>query len=400
MSSDESGLLREDFEDLYENAPCGYLSLRPDGHVFQVNQTLTRWIGFAPEELLGKHLHDFLTIPGRIFYETHFAPLLVMQGFFDEVALDFMTKDGKRLPVLINAAQRRTEEAEIVVTRLSVFRATERRRYERELLEAREAATDAQQKLKEFNEQLERRVLQAVDERLKAEHGLYAEQELAGLREQFIAVLGHDLRNPLAAFISGIRFIKKHPLTEKQVRIIDLMEGSIDRMSRLIDDVMDFASARLGVGLQLTLKTTGELQPILVQVIEELRSIYPDRQIDGNFSDSPSLHVDAGRIGQMVSNLVANALVHGDDLAPVRASSSIENGELILSVSNSGPAIPLEIQNRLFEPFVRGNSNSNQRGLGLGLFIASEICKAHGGVLKVNSSEKDTCFECRIPIST
>jgi sigma-B regulation protein RsbU (phosphoserine phosphatase) len=103
----ESRLYEEDLEDLYENAPCGYLSLRMDGRIAKANQTFSRWTGYAPPELNGKRLHDFLNIAGRIFYETHFAPLLRMQGYFNEVALELLKKDGGSFPVLVNAAERR-----------------------------------------------------------------------------------------------------------------------------------------------------------------------------------------------------------------------------------------------------------------------------------------------------
>ena len=103
----------ESLEDLYENAPCGYLSLRPDGRIVKVNLTFAKWIGFSPAELVGKRLHDLLNIAGRIFYETHFAPLLRMQGFFNEVALDLVTREGSRLPVLVNAAENATLRAGI-----------------------------------------------------------------------------------------------------------------------------------------------------------------------------------------------------------------------------------------------------------------------------------------------
>jgi sigma-B regulation protein RsbU (phosphoserine phosphatase) len=82
--------IEEDFEDLYENAPCGYLSLRTDGRIVKANQTFCRWTGYAKSELVGTRFHDFLNIAGRVFYETHFAPLLRMQGFFNEVALELV----------------------------------------------------------------------------------------------------------------------------------------------------------------------------------------------------------------------------------------------------------------------------------------------------------------------
>src|ERR1700754_142130 len=125
--------IEEDLKDLYENAPCGYLSLRADGRIAKANQTFCRWTGYALEDLIGKRLHDFLNIAGRIFYETHFAPLLRMQGFFDEVALNLVKKDGESFPVLVNAAERKDADGKPQFIRLTVFNATDRRRYERDL---------------------------------------------------------------------------------------------------------------------------------------------------------------------------------------------------------------------------------------------------------------------------
>ena len=110
MKNPPSASIIEDLEDLYENAPCGYLSLDPRGRIFKVNKTLCDWIGYAPEQMLGKRLGDLLNIAGRMFYETHIAPLLRMQGFFNEVALDLVTQNGDRLPVIANAAERRAAD--------------------------------------------------------------------------------------------------------------------------------------------------------------------------------------------------------------------------------------------------------------------------------------------------
>ncbi len=155
--------IEEDLQDLYENAPCGYLSLRTDGRIAKANQTFCRWTGYAPDELIGKRLHDFLNIAGRIFYETHFAPLLRMQGFFNEVALDLVKKDGEPFPVLVNAAERTDAEGKPQFIRLTVFNATDRRRYERELLKARD-------ELKALAATLEQRVAEETAERLQQRH--------------------------------------------------------------------------------------------------------------------------------------------------------------------------------------------------------------------------------------
>src|SRR5687768_5191309 len=103
----------EDADELFENAPCGYVSLRPDGRISKVNRTLTAWLGYEGDQLVGRRFQELLNIAGKIYYETHFAPLLRMQGFFNEVALDFVTQDGGPLPVLVNAIERRDEAGEV-----------------------------------------------------------------------------------------------------------------------------------------------------------------------------------------------------------------------------------------------------------------------------------------------
>ena len=133
----------EDLEDLYENAPCGYLSALPDGTIARVNRTLLGWTGYRAEQLLGrKRFPELLTVAGRIYYETHFEPMLKMQGFVRELALDVVCSDGARLPALLNAVTRRDAAGELCFQRITIFNATERREYERALLLARERAEE------------------------------------------------------------------------------------------------------------------------------------------------------------------------------------------------------------------------------------------------------------------
>ena len=381
--------IAEDLEDLYENAPCGYLSLRADGRIFKANRTFCHWTGFAPEELVGKRLHDFLNIAGRIFYETHFAPLLRMQGFFNEVALDIVKKDGERFPVLVNAAERKDAEGKPQFIRLTVFNATDRRRYERDLLGARD-------ELKKLNEALERRVAHVVAEQLRSDAALTSQREEAELREQFIAVLGHDLRNPLAAISAGIRLLQRSKLDEKAGAIIVMMQQSIARMASLIDNVLDFARGRLGGGLTLTLSHQ-PLEPALRQVIDELQSIHPESIIKADIALTRPVRADPVRIAQLFSNLLGNALTYGAAGAPVIVTAKTED-QFELAVCNGGDPIPPAAMERLFAPFSRGEVRPSQQGLGLGLYIASEIARAHGGAIDVTSTPELTCFTFRMPL--
>lgn len=144
----DKALLEESLEELYEHAPSGYLSIFPDGYFAKVNQTFLDWVGYAHDDLLGlKRFQDFLTVGGRIFYETHLVPLLHMQGFVNEIALELVCRDGRHLPVLVNATQKRDASGIPLLCRVTVFNASERREYERELLVARRRAEQAAERM-------------------------------------------------------------------------------------------------------------------------------------------------------------------------------------------------------------------------------------------------------------
>lgn len=368
----------DDYADLYENAPCGYLLIQPDGRITKSNATFSSWIGYSAAELVGKRLHDLLNIAGCIFFETHFAPLLHMQGQVSEVAFEFITQTGARLPALVNAAERRDADRMHLSTRLTIFNATERRRYERDLVEARARAEAAEK-------QLQARLLE--------------EQETAALREQFIAVLGHDLRNPLAAITSGVALLRRAPLDERSLTIASLMQESASRMAGLIDDVLDLAHGRLGGGLALDATKNVAVEAMLNQVVAELRAGAPDRHIETQYALTEPVTLDPRRMAQLFSNLLGNALMHGTPGAPVRVTAASGNGAFELRVANASALIPPAVMERLFQPFFRGADLPSRQGLGLGLYIVSEIARAHGGTITVISDATETTFTFRMPVT-
>jgi serine/threonine-protein kinase RsbW len=137
-------LLEEDPADLYENAPMGYLSTLPDGRIVKVNRTFCAWTGRTPEDLIGTRFQELLSVGGRVFHETHLAPLLRMQGAVREIALDVVRVDGSLLPCLVNAVEVRDDVGAPLLVRATLFDATARRRYERELLAAQRAAEESE----------------------------------------------------------------------------------------------------------------------------------------------------------------------------------------------------------------------------------------------------------------
>jgi signal transduction histidine kinase len=228
---------------------------------------------------------------------------------------------------------------------------------------------------------------------------LLTERQGAELREQFIAVLGHDLRNPLAAVDAGTRLLRKTTHDEKALALLDHMHSSVGRMSELIDNVLDFARGRLGGGVRLNIRTNAPLRPMLEQVVSEVRVTAPARPIETDFETLGPVACDPGRIGQMLSNLLVNAVTHGATLTPIRVRATTAGDIFELRVANAGEPIPFATIENLFQPFFRASAKSEGQGLGLGLYIASEIAKAHGGSLTVESSRDETLFIFRMAAS-
>jgi phosphoserine phosphatase RsbU/P len=223
------------------------------------------------------------------------------------------------------------------------------------------------------------------------------QQSEAELREQFIAVLGHDLRNPLAGIGAGVRLLQRKVQDENSVEILRQMQSSTARMSELIDNLMDFARVRLGDGIRLERTLTTNFATSFEQVIEEVRLASPRLVIAGTTHIEGPVTCDVPRIAQLVSNLVANAAMHGKPSEPVFVHAEAREGRLKITVRNKGEPIPEAAKERLFQPFFRGAVRPSKQGLGLGLYIASEITKAHDGMLSVSSTDDETCFTLNIP---
>ncbi|MFK0335538.1 GAF domain-containing protein [Rhizobium sp. NPDC090275] len=238
--------------------------------------------------------------------------------------------------------------------------------------------------------------LDAGDRLRATEASLDLERELSDLREQFIAVLGHDLRNPLAAIDAGTSRLLKEGWTERSPLVLSLMKASICRMTGLVDNIMDLARARLGGGISLDLKEA-DLGETLQIVADEIRSAHPARAIHLELDFQRPVVVDSLRIAQLFSNLVSNAVTHGLHEHPVKIVGRHGPDGVEVSVRNAGPAIGKDDMEKLFLPFKRGGASRGGQGLGLGLYIAMEIAKAHGGTIDVSSDETATGFTFKMP---
>ena len=223
------------------------------------------------------------------------------------------------------------------------------------------------------------------------------ERKIAELREQFIAILGHDLRNPVGAILNSAQLLMRMPLDERSIRIATIIKDSSYRIKALIDNMLDFASGKLGGGILLNKNPNEPIEQILEHIITELSIIWPERKIEVDIDLTEPVNADGKRIAQLFSNLLSNALTHGKENAPVMVTIKSNNAEFKLAVTNKGE-ISTATMERLFHPFSRGEVKQSQQGLGLGLFIASEIANAHNGSLNVTSVDNTTCFTFRMPL--
>jgi signal transduction histidine kinase len=245
--------------------------------------------------------------------------------------------------------------------------------------------------------------LDADDRLAKIEAALLTERQTAELREQFIAVLGHDLRNPLASVRAGVSILTRPGFDPTKLGpITAMMQNSVTRMSGLVDNLMDFARGRLGGGFSIRRDASRPLEPVLIQVIDELRLAWPGREIVADLALPRPVDCDPARMAQLLSNLAFNALAHGAPDRPVTVKAGLENGVFSLSVTNHGEPISAAVAADMFQPFFRADARKRgdgqpSEGLGLGLYIVAEIARAHGGAMDVDSTPERTRFTFTMP---
>ena len=360
-------VLAENFDHFFDTSTCGFIITDPDGNILRINQQTALWMNSSPEAYRGRRFSDLLAVASKIYFETHLWPLVRMQGHFDEVAIELADSGNGKLPVYINGYEPEKSQEQSEFIRFTLFRASDRRLYEQNLQTARQLA----------------------------EKKLIDEQQNAALREQFIAVLGHDLRNPLGGIISAAQMLARTELGKNEERFVKILLSSSKRMHEMIDNVMDLARGRLGGGIGIN-NANVNLQKLLQEVMDELAVAWPDRTIKLQCDTDRQVSCDKGRIAQLTSNLIANAITHGAADTPVIVHAVTNDTAWQITVSNQGKPIPDKALPHLFHPFHREDAHSSQNGLGLGLYIASEIAKAHSGLLTVNSDAEITSFVLQV----
>ena len=223
-------------------------------------------------------------------------------------------------------------------------------------------------------------------------------REIGNLQEQFVAIVGHDLRTPLSVIQLGAStMLQRGGLTAEHQATLARITRSAQRMREIIHDILDVVRARQGLGIPVVRRRT-DLAEVCRRAVAELGQLAVDRTLTLDIRGDTSLEGDPSRLLQVVSNLVGNAVQHGK--GPVHVEVLGGREEVVLSVQNQGAAIAPEVLPTLFEPFRRGRAQDGggrNGSIGLGLFIVREVVRAHGGDVVVQSGEAGTRFTCRLP---
>jgi PAS domain S-box-containing protein len=384
----------EDLEDLFENAPCGYVSVQANGRIIKSNRTFAVWMGYEHDHLIGRRFQDLLNIAGKIYYETHFAPLLRMQGFFNEVALDIVRMDGAVLPVLVNAVERRDDAGELRFIRITIFNASDRRRYERELLEARNAAERANAELRQLNQTLEARVAEAVQERLTAEDALRQAQKMEAVG-QLTGGIAHDFNNMLAVVLSGLSLLQRR--LEKGDTDVDkyitAAREAAHRAASLTQRLLAFSRQQsLSPQALNANKMVSEMSELLRRTLGE--TIHLETVLAGGLWQ---VHADANQLENAVVNLAVNArdaMPEGGRLTIETANCHLDDayasehaipaGQYVMvAVTDTGSGMAPDVAAKAFDPFF--TTKGVGKGTGLGLSQVFGFVKQTGGHVKIYS---------------
>ena len=351
-------------------APGGFLSLKDDGEILQINATLLNLLGYELAELIGRRIESILPVASRIFYQTHFFPLIKLHGQINEVYLTLRAKDETELPVLVNAARRVNGlNFDGPITDCILMQIRNRNQYEDEILKAKRLAEEA---------------------------------TLA--KDQFLAVVSHELRTPLTAILGWSRLLKSGKLDESNtLQALETIERNAHSQSQLIEDLLDFSrivsgKIRLDVGTvnpaAVTEAAINVVRPAIDAKGIKLQVVLDPRT--GPVSGDPE------RLQQVLWNLLSNAVKFTPKLGRIQVRLARVNSNVEITVSDTGEGISAEFLPYVFDRFSQADNSTTRlhRGLGLGLAITKHIIELHGGTIRAVSpgAGQGASFILKLPI--
>lgn len=354
-----SAPVTESAEELYENAPCGYVSFLTDGTIFNINKTLLSWLGYSREEVLHKKkFNSLFKIGGKIFFETHFFPLIRIQGFIKEINFDIVRKDKSTFPGLLNVNEISDGEKVLKTYRATIFDITDRKLYETELLEARKKA-----------------------------------ELTSAARAEFLATISHEIRTPLNAILGIGNLIQDTKLNQQQKEYARILLLSSENLLGLVDNLLDLSKIEAGkVKLEKRSFDLAELIEVLVTTYD-VKAQQKSIQLITDFEENlPTDFIgDPVKINQILTNLIGNAIKFTDQgfvkLHIKTVKKDKDYAVLQFKVSDTGIGIEPDKLQTIFSEFSQASYqiSLNYGGTGLGLNISQKLLQLYGSEMEVSS---------------
>ncbi len=355
-------------EELLNTAPCGFLRFNDQGEILMVNSTLLAILGFDDDQLVGDRIDRILPVESRIFHQTHFFPLLKLHKKVDEVYFSLKSRNGEKIPMLVNAVRR--DSVAHAVNDCVLIQMRQRSEYEDEILKAKHAAEQA---------------VQAKDD--------------------FLATVSHELRTPLSAIKGWGKLLTRGSLNETDTaRALDAIERSSDALQKLIEDLLDFSRIISGK-LRLSVERV-DVSAVVDSALDVVRPAADAKeiQLEAVISpDAPAVSGDPSRLQQVLWNLLSNAIKFSPKAGRVQIRVRRVDSSLEIAVADSGEGISADLLPYVFDRF-RQSDKSPQRkaGLGLGLAISRHIVELHGGTIRAESEGPGlgATLTVRLPVMT
>ncbi|MDB5804318.1 MAG: hypothetical protein JWN73_1640 [Betaproteobacteria bacterium] len=345
--------------DLFEHAACGLLLTDVSGNILRCNATLRAWLGYTGEDLAARRFPDLLTIGARVFHQTHLIPLLNMQESVAEVALDVRHRDGHTLPMLVNIARRR--HGGEVLQEVAMMIVADRHKYEQELLKTRAELRDANERLSGADR----------------------------AKDEFLATLAHELRNPLAPMHNVLQILAALKLPEPRVEwCLNILERQVGQMTHLVDDLLEIS--RIAEGKVVLRRESCELRAIVQAAVEAARPLIEaaGHSFSMTVTETPVwLDADPTRLIQVLQNLLNNAAKYTPQGGKIELIAGWEDSLAVIRIRDNGMGIAPHYLTRIFEKFsqVESARDRAQGGLGIGLALVRGLVELHGGTVQALS---------------
>ena len=366
----------EDAEELYEHAPCGYVSTLPDGTIIRINETLLSWIGRTRDEVIGTRFQALLTVPGRIYHDTHYAPLLTMQGEAKEIAFDLVRPDRPPLPTFVTTTARRGADGKTLSYRTSIFDGSDRRRYEQELLRARAAA-----------------------------------ERVTSAKDALLSTISHEMRSPLSSILMAAELLEQQDASpEERAQYLKIVQRAGHTVLELVNAILDHSKLQAGA------VKWKEDELDLVALVDEIAAIFALKAkvkgiafvVDRDARLPRRVLGDGFKIGQLLTNLLGNAskFTHrGEIKLELKLLELVQDvAKIQFAVHDTGIGIAPETLDAIFEEFRQASTDTEMRygGTGLGLAICRKLLGLVGSKMEVQSTlgrGSTFSFVLRLPVA-